>query len=259
MDKNRKVVAIVQARMGSARLPGKSLRQISGKPMIELVLARVALAKSLDDIILATTKNKEDDVLCAWAKSAGIAFYRGDDENVLERFYDAALLRSADIVVRITADDPLKDAEFIDFLVGVVNSDVSIKYATNSLMPSFPEGLDVEVFTFEALRWAHECATLYSDKEHVTPYLKRELSSQEIFSLTSEDDFSNHRWTVDHEADVFFMEQIFSNFGETLDFSWTQVIELLRMKPELLMINQGIAPRNQGYLSSVEKEKNAKK
>lgn len=253
---SKKVVAVIQARMGSSRLPSKVLRPINGKPMVEVVYSRVAKSQTVQQVVLATTLNQEDDRLVDWAESSGLSVFRGSENDVLSRFVGASEVSNADLVVRVTADDPLKDSEIIDTLVNSVLENDRIHYSSNTTSPSFPEGLDIEVLSVEALHEANKKATLASDREHVTPYLKRHLSLDQKFELINPRDLSSHRWTVDYEQDLKFMDAVFQHFAPSVDFSWKRVIDLVESRKEIGNINRGIAPRNEGYLSSLKKEEN---
>jgi spore coat polysaccharide biosynthesis protein SpsF (cytidylyltransferase family) len=252
---NLKVVAIIQARMGSSRLPGKSLRKIAGNPLINLVFSRVSRATLVDQLVLATSTLPEDDILESWANEKGLLCFRGSSEDVLDRFQGAAEAAGADIVVRITADDPLKDPSIIDSLVAKVLESPEIQYSSNIALPSFPEGLDVEVFSIGALNEANNSAKLMSEREHVTPYIKKTLVKSQTYDLISNIDYSHLRWTVDYEEDLRFMEKIFGHFSPDIYFPWTDVINLIERDPSISRINHGVAPRNHGYSLSIEKEK----
>jgi spore coat polysaccharide biosynthesis protein SpsF (cytidylyltransferase family) len=250
----KKVVAIVQARMGSSRLSGKSMLLVTNRPLIELVCTRVSRSTTVDEVILATTLGVEDDILEEWATNFGIRTFRGETDDVLSRFAAAALYSQADIVVRITADDPLKDPAIIDSLVTRVLERPDIEYASNTEIPSFPEGLDVEVFSANSLFWANSQATLRSDREHVTPFIKRETPDRKKYDLQSEKGYSNLRWTVDYIEDLEFVRKVFENFAPDTYFGWQKVIDLLELDPSISKINAGIAPRNQGYSKSLSEE-----
>jgi len=147
------------------------------------------------------------------AESSGNSVFRGSEDDVLSRFVGASEAKNADVIVRVTADDPLKESGIIERLVNAVIKNHAIHYSSNTLSPSFPEALDIEVFSAQALHEANKKATLASDREHVTPYLKRHLSLDNKFELISPRDFSSHRWTVDYEEDLKFMDAVFQHFA----------------------------------------------
>ena len=250
----RNVVAIIQVRMGSTRLPGKALKEIAGTTLLDLVYSRVSRCQSINSVILATTLLKEDDVLEHWGLTTGVQVFRGSRDDVLSRFLGAAEVAGADVVVRITADDPLKDPFLIDQLVTQLLNNPHLQYASNTMRPSFPEGMDAEVFTIESLKRANTEAVLMSDREHVTPFLKRVLKKKDLFELTSVNDFSNLRWTVDYDSDLQFMRAVFNHFSPNRNFGWMEVIKLVENNDRIRTINENIAERNEGYLASLEKD-----
>ena len=202
-----KCVAIVQARTSSSRLPGKVLEPLNGVPMIVFMLRRVARARKLNHFLVATSVDKSDDVLAKVVADHGFDCYRGDLTDVLARYDAAAKLNAADIVVRLTGDCPLTDADLIDRAVSTL-LDGSFDYVSNGDPPTFPDGLDVEAFTSDALSKAHERTQLPSDREHVTPYIRR---TKELFrqaNLRSSIDLSALRWTVDHADDLEFVRAL---------------------------------------------------
>jgi len=210
MDRSEKVVAIIQARMGSTRLPKKVLREFAGSSILDVILERISLSNNLDQIVLATTINDIDDKLEQWANKSGVLIHRGSEDDVLERFYESAKAFHADIIVRITADDPLKDAEIIDECLSYFYNDKDLDYCSNTLYPSYPEGLDIEAFRFRALEKAWKEAKLRSEREHVTPYIWKNENGFKIKQFSHDEDLSNWRWTVDNQTDFEFMQIIFN-------------------------------------------------
>ena len=202
-----KRVAIIQARTSSSRLPGKVLEPIQGIPMILFMLRRVARARQLDHLILATSTDESDDVLCQQVAQFGFDCYRGDLTDVLGRFAGAAKLCAADIVVRLTGDCPLTDPDIIDLCLSTL-IEGKFDYVSNVDPPTFPNGLDVEAFTYDALRKADADAESASDREHVTPYIRRNKSQFRQASVRSYVDLSNLRWTVDHPDDLAFVRAL---------------------------------------------------
>lgn len=248
-----KIIAIVQARMGSTRLPGKILADIHGEPLLGRLLDRLYEAKLLNNVVVATTINKEDNPLVEWLLSNNVNFFRGSEEDVLDRYYQCALQFNADIIVRITADDPLKDPSIIEQAIMLCLSDVEIDYVSNTLHPSYPEGLDVEVFRMRALTHAHINAELLSEREHVTPYIWSHSEKFVLRHFGMTPNLSHWRWTVDKKADLEFIRCIFGHFIDKPKVGFREIITYIKQNPELLKINCGTA-RNEGYLKSLTKE-----
>lgn len=238
-----KIVAIVQARMGSTRFPNKVMRIIQGYPMIELIFRRLSRSKRLDRIVLATSSNDNNHALLSCVDKLGYSAYMGSENDVLDRFYQAAKLYKADVVVRITGDCPLVDSKLVDNLIDEF-MEKEVDYLSNTIHPTFPDGLDVEVFKFTALERAAIEADQPFEREHVTPYLKR---SKELraFNFSFKEDHSLARWTVDEPADLQVISNVFSHFAPDIYFNWQKVLELQRSQPKLFVANQKII-RNEG-------------
>jgi glutamate-1-semialdehyde 2,1-aminomutase len=240
-----KVVAIVQARMGSTRLPDKVLKSIAGKPMIELLLARLSRAREVNQIVVATSLAPRNAPLVECVKQLGYACEMGSEDDVLARYLQAALKHSAEVVVRITGDCPLIDPELVDDAVRMFKQG-DFDYVSNSYPPTYPDGLDVEVFLVEALIRADRETTKPSDREHVTPYLR----TPNLFrqgTATGSSDLSMLRWTVDEPADFKVVSAVFEHFAPDIHFGWRQVLELQREKPDLFSANARII-RNEGAI-----------
>lgn len=238
-----KVVAIVQARMGSIRLPNKVLKPICDEPMIGLLLSRLARAKEVAEIIVATSADPLNQQLADYVNSIGYKCYRGSEIDVLDRFLQAAKFAMADIIVRITGDCPLVDPALVDGVICKFK-DANVDYLSNTSPPTFPDGLDIEVFTFSALeRAAIETSNAF-DREHVTPYL-RESPNFKRASMSHTQDLSALRWTVDVLEDYEVVSRIFNYFSPDVHFKWLQVLELQRNQPAIFLSNQNIA-RNEG-------------
>lgn len=234
-------IALIQARMGSSRLPGKVLRPLAGKPMIDWVLTRASRARLLDRVVLATTDRPADDALAAHVAALGHAVERGSESDVLDRFARAAAAQQADVVVRITADCPLIDPALIDAVIDLRNR-TGADYASNTDPATYPDGLDVEVFTLAALTQAAEQARDGFDREHVTPFLRRDPFRRA--ALTHDSDLSALRWTVDEAADLAVVDRLARALG-TDDFSWLQALALWQDREQDFTDNAGII-RNQG-------------
>ena len=250
-----KIIAIIQARMGSTRLPGKVLKDIDRKPMLQRVIERVCKSKLLNDVFVATTTASEDDPISELCGDMGIKLFRGSSYDVLDRYYQTACYSKADIIVRITADCPLIDPALIDRAVSAFCNGSFDYLSTAYPEPSFPDGLDVEVMSFGALKKAWRKATKPSDREHVCPYIYNTNPDEFKLGLIRNDhDFSNYRWTVDEESDLEFVKAVYSHLGKSF-FSMADVLAFLERHPQLKEINSGIS-RNEGYQLSVEKDGN---
>lgn len=238
-----KIVAIVQARMGSTRLPGKVMKTMAGIPMIELLLARLSRAQELNQVIVATTVDVRDQALVAHVQKLGFACEQGSESDVLDRFVNAAKKHQADVVVRITGDCPLVDPALVDEVVRRFKA-ADVDYFSNIGPATYPDGLDIEVCRFEALQRACGETSAPYDHEHVTPYL-RESGRFSTASMQHGEDLSGLRWTVDEPADFAVVEKVFQHFAPRTDFSWTDVLGLNQRQPEIFDTNQHIV-RNEG-------------
>lgn len=248
-----RVVAIIQARMGSTRRPGKVLEKICGKTLLEHLLVRLHAVKELDDIIIATTNNESDDVLYQLAYQNNIKCFRGSEENVLSRFYHCAREYKAKTIVRITADDPLKDPEVISQAINILLDYSDLDYVSNTIKPTYPEGIDVEVFTLEALQRAFNLAVKKSDLEHVTPYIWNNPHEFKVHNFEAPSDTSHFRLTVDYEEDIEVVRRIISKFFDFPLVSYQSIVEFLRDHPDISKINETFT-RNEGYRKSIAKE-----
>jgi len=213
-----KVVAIVQARMNSSRLPGKVMKLISGYPMIDLLLKRLSRSKLIDQVVVATSLDERNNDLSEHVKSLGYKCIQGSEYDVLSRYVEAAEESQAEIIVRITGDCPLVDPGLVDDIVnGFFLSKAD--YYTNTMPPLFPDGLDVEVFSYDALKRCQSSSKEDNDKEHVTPYM-RNSGEFNIGSFGNTEDLSNLRWTVDEFSDLEVIRNIFEWFSPNIHFSW---------------------------------------
>ncbi len=245
--------AIIQARMGSTRLPGKVVLPLQGKPVLWHVLNRVKASKKIQKIVLATTDLPEDKPLAKIAKELGIETYFGSAENVLSRYYEAAKKYSIDPVVRITADCPVIDPVIID---EVIDFYLKGNYHYCSLNGSFPDGLDVAIYSFEALQTAHQEAKLPSQREHVGGnFFSSQPKRFQIGSYIKFKDMGNFRWTLDEPEDYELIKKIYAAlYDKDPLFSHQDIFQLMKAHPELLQINSHII-RNEGYLKSLEQDK----
>jgi spore coat polysaccharide biosynthesis protein SpsF len=231
------ITAIIQARMGSMRLPGKVMREISGKPLIEHIIERLGYSKILSDIVLATTVSRGDDILVKWANNHGVKCFRGSEENVLERFYLAAKKFKADVIVRVTADDPFKDPVIIDQALKLLH-DAQLDFVSNNNPPSFPEGLDVEVFTFPALEIAHSKSIDPFEREHVTPYFYRNPTVFLQKNIECSKKYHEYRWTIDVQADFKMAGEVYNAlYKEDKIFLMKDILDFFKRNPLVSKIN----------------------
>jgi len=238
-----KVVAIVQARMGSTRLPKKVMKLINGVPMIELLLARLSRSKKIDKIVLATSEDPLNQTLIDHVSGLGFVCEQGSENDVLERYVDVAEKHAADIIVRITGDCPLVDPQLVDECISRFHQE-NVDYLTNTLILSYPDGLDIEVVRFSALRKALQESSKPFDREHVTPYV-RESGLFTTFSYEHDEDLSELRWTVDNFEDFEVISNVFQHFTPNLHFGWREILALQLSQPKLFTANLNIL-RNQG-------------
>jgi glutamate-1-semialdehyde 2,1-aminomutase len=238
-----KTVAIVQARMGSTRLPNKVMKPIAGVPMIKLLLERLALAAEVDEIVVATSEDARNHPLADHVLALGYRCYRGSENDVLDRYLQAAKTAAADVVVRITGDCPLIDPGLVDEAIRRFKA-AGVDYLSNTSPPSYPDGLDTEVFTFAALERAAREAEKAFDREHVTPFL-REAGQFRQAAMQNDEDLSALRWTVDEPADFEVVTNVFDHFAPDIHFTWQQVLTLQRSQPQLFAANQQLI-RNEG-------------
>lgn len=263
-----RIVAIVQARMNSSRLPGKVLLDLGGEPMLRRVVQRASRSALVEQVVVATTTDSTDDSLYGYCVSHSLPCWRGTQYDVLDRYYTAAQTFRAEIVVRITADCPLVDPGLVDETIktllgnsaSTLDGDAAgppdFDFAANRLPPpwprTYPIGLDTEVCTFSALERAWREATEPVEREHVMPYMYegvrlepagdrvstgRSRHGFRVALLNSADDFGTHRWTVDTAEDLEFVRQVEAYFGGRQDFSWKDVLALVTSRPELAAIN----------------------
>ena len=238
-----KVVAIVQARMGSTRLPKKVMKPICGTPMIGLLLARLSKAETVDQIVVATSTDLVNEPLVKYTESLGYACEQGSENDVLSRFVQVMDRHAADVIVRITGDCPLVDPELVDQCVTAF-LESNVDYFSNVGPPTYPDGLDIEVVKASALQKANTETRSDFDREHVTPYV-RESECFTHKSLCHDQDLSGLRWTVDDPDDFKVIEQVYQHFSSEIHFSWKEVLKLQKEQPSLFEINQQTT-RNEG-------------
>lgn len=248
------ILAVLQARFSSSRLPGKVLKDILGESMLFRQIERTLRSKKINKLIIATSTDASDDLVEKMCQEKGIDCFRGSLNDVLDRFYSAAQAIAPDHIVRLTGDCPLIDPEIIDSLVDLHFSQKN-HYTSNTLRPTFPDGLDAEVVSWQALQTAWEKATLPSEREHVTPYI---YNRPEVFVLgnleRAEGDLSSLRWTVDQPTDFLFVRRVYEAlYPQNPAFTTGDILNLLHEQPELGMINYTFE-RNEGYAKSLKED-----
>ena len=241
VDRSRDgIVAIVQARMASTRLPGKVLDDIAGQPMLARVVVRARRSKLIDRLVVATSIDAKDDPIVELCERMEFDYSRGSALDVLDRCFQAAREFEAHTVVRLTADCPLIDADVIDQTIDAFfAAEPPADFAANRLPwdRTFPIGLDVEVCTMEALETAWREADEQHQREHVMPFLYEKPDRFRILHVQNDEDYSHMRWTVDAADDLAFVREIYKRFPSRDDFSWREILELLEKEPELAQIN----------------------
>jgi len=252
-------VGIVQARTTSTRLPGKMLLDLAGAPLIVRMLERVSRARTLDALWLATSTDRSDDELAGMVEARGVSVFRGALEDVLSRFQAVVQLSGADVVVRLTGDCPLHDPDVIDAAVRLFrDSGGELDFLSNTLEPTYPDGLDVEVVGRAALERAHREATLPLDREHVTPYITGASGRPRSFrlgQLRAGADFSHLRWCVDQQDDLEFARAVCTALlPGNPQFGWLDVVALLTREPQLLELNRHLT-RNDKFLKELEQSR----
>lgn len=234
------ITAIVQARMSSTRLPGKIMSTFSGNTLLGHIIERISYSKYISAIIVATTENAADDKLTEWLEANRVAYFRGSELDVLNRYYKAAKHVNAKHIARITSDDPFKDPHILDD-VAQLYFEKSLDFAYNNKPPSFAEGLDTEIFSFDALSRAERTATDPFEREHVTQHFYRNPEKFKQKNLTSPLDYSYLRWTIDTEEDLSMAKRVYETLykqGEI--FLAEDILSLIDKNPQIPLINQNV-------------------
>jgi spore coat polysaccharide biosynthesis protein SpsF (cytidylyltransferase family) len=247
-------ILIIQARCGSTRLPGKVLKEINGKSLLQIHLDRLKKCKSVSEIIIATTTNSEDYIIFEKANEFGFSAFKGSESDVLDRFYQAVKDKNADWIVRVTSDCPLIDPVLVDKVIDFVQSNKK-DYGSNTFIENYPDGQDIEVFKFSALETAWHNAKLLSEREHVTPFIRNnsDVKGGSLFTAINypcDFDFSKIRMTVDEQIDIYTIEILIKNLG--YDATWEEYTSFIVDNPKKF-VNQNII-RNEGYLKSLKKD-----
>ena len=246
------IVAIVQARMKSTRLPGKVMKLIdSNTPVIKVLLSRLSQSKEIDKVVVATSTNSVENPLVEYVTKLGYEVFLGSEHDVLDRYYKAAQWFSADVIVRITGDCPLIDPKIVDEIINMYKSK-DIDYLSNTITPTYPDGLDVEVFSFSSLKSAWNLAKTPFEREHVTPYIK-DSSKFKIKNFYNSKDYSSERWTLDEIEDYDVIKSIVDSFSSSYSFSWKDVLKLKEAQPKLFLGNKHIVRNEGGIMGSGQK------
>lgn len=247
---NMRTAAIIQARTGSTRLPRKVLEKIAGKTLLEHVIERVKRAVFVNEIIIATTELERDRPIVELAGSIGVKSFRGSEADVLERYYQAARQNSVDLIVRITSDCPLIDPNLGDELISFYMRHPDKYLLVTNAGPdnakrTYPRGLDLEVFPFLVLERASQTAKKAYQRQHVTPWIYETYGEDKIYYFKHSPDYSCFRWTVDTADDLLLIKKIYEHlYDESRPFNFTDVLRLLREKPELAKINAHIEQKS---------------
>jgi spore coat polysaccharide biosynthesis protein SpsF len=243
---NQKIVAIIQARMGSSRLPGKVMKEIAGKPMLAHVYDRIHYSRLVNRIVVATTDQPMDDPIAEFCEENGFPYFRGDQFDVLGRYYQTAAQFQAQVIVRVTGDCPLIDPQMIDDVI-LAFAEQKVDFAANRLPPpwkrSYPIGLDIEVCSFSALERAWQEAKLPFEREHVMPYLYDQPGRFLTLLLQHEPDYGAQRWTVDTQQDFDMVEKIIEHFYPENDFSWLDVLDFICKNPSIEQMNKDVGAK----------------
>ena len=244
---------IIQARMGSTRLPGKVMKKVfKDIPSLQHTIEQLKFSKNIDKIVIATSDLQEDDVIEKFVEEQNLECFRGSAENVLDRYYQCAKLFGFTGIVRITADCPLIDPYITDKVIQVFNDD-ELDYVPNVFPRTFPDGLETEVIAFNALEIAWKNAILPSEKEHVTPYFKNNKELFKIKNVENNTDLSHLRWTLDYQEDLELIREVIKKIQKR-PIEMEDILELFSKEPDLPKMNSGHAP-NEGYQRSLEEDK----
>lgn len=249
-----RVVAIVQARVGSTRLPGKVLRPLLGRPMLARVIERLRISEVLHRVVVATTQLPHDDEVARVAQEEGASIFRGDEADVLGRYVGAARAFDVDVIVRVTADCPLIDAHVLDQIVATYLARAGeLDYVSNTIERTYPRGLDVEVFPRRALESLHRFSRSPLEREHVTLHLLHHPDRYRTAQVRYPLDHSDHYWTVDTEEDFQLVTAVYEALYPTRPrFSWTDVLQVFEAQPELFDVNRKRAIVHEARLRAID-------
>lgn len=249
-----KIVAIIQARVGSTRLPNKILLKLEGKTVLEHILARVSHSKFINSLLVAAPSSSVNEPIVRLCSRLEIGVYLGAQDDVLDRYYQTALCAGASYIVRITSDCPLIDPTIIDAVIKY-HLEKEGDYTSNTIEPTFPDGEDVEIVNFSTLRDTWKAATLPSEREHVTPYIIKHPEKYKLNNLTNTVNLSLKRWTLDYPKDYDFVKRIYAGlYRKKHFFTMDDIITYLKTNPKIEMINASLK-RNEGYQKSLQQDK----
>jgi len=239
------IAAIIQARMGSSRFPEKILKEVAGKPLLVHLVNRLSDIHAISKVIIATTTEPRDNVIADFCAQHHILCFRGSENDVLDRHYHAAKKFNVDVIVRITSDCPIFDPDVTNRIIKTF-LEGTYDYVSNNHPATFPDGLDTEVFSFEALERAWKNATKQIEREHVTPYIWDQPQKFRVGNVTNTEDLSmKERWTIDYEEDYHFLKAVYEHFlPDNPHFRMQDVLNLLQERPEIRTINQKYAGVN---------------
>jgi spore coat polysaccharide biosynthesis protein SpsF len=237
-----RIVAIIQARMGSTRLPGKVLKDLGGETVLARVIDRVRRASEIEEVVIATTRQPDDDRIVDECRRLAVRVYRGETNDVLDRYYHASEEVRAEAIVRITSDCPLIEPEITDATVRAF-LERRPDYASNVLQRTYPRGLDTEIMTRDALARSWRQAKEPYQREHVTPYIYENADQFSLHSVKGETDYSCHRWTLDEPEDMVFLRAVYERLEGDRSFSWRDVLALLDREPGLIEVNRHVSQK----------------
>ncbi|MFJ7950810.1 cytidylyltransferase domain-containing protein [Lysinibacillus sp. NPDC096418] len=236
-----RVVAIIQARMGSTRLPGKILKEVNGRSLLSYQLERLKGSKFIDEIVVATTTEEQDDKIVTFCEQQGVSYHRGSETDVLARYFESAVKFNADAIVRITSDCPIIDVQVVDTTIQYFLESGHYDYISNTVERTYPRGLDTEIFTYVALEKAHKEALLERDREHVTAYF---YTNQDVFKVShvkNNTDYSKYRWTVDTLEDFELIKNIIEAlYAKKPQFTLQDTVNIMEENQEWFNINAHI-------------------
>jgi spore coat polysaccharide biosynthesis protein SpsF len=249
------ITAIIQARMGSTRLPGKVLLKLGKKTILEHVVERAQRSEYIKDIVVATSNDKSDDKIVKLCRENNFNYFRGSLQDVLDRYYQVAKKFEVDHICRLTSDCPFIDPEIIDQVARIYLNNKYDYISTGRIEITFPDGIDTEIFSFDTLEKAWRGAAAFSEREHVTPYIWKNPRKFKIYTVNCKKNLSSMRWTVDEESDLKFIREVYKRINKNNKiFHMRDILEVLKKNPELMKINNGIK-NDEGYFKSLSEDK----
>ena len=234
-----RIITIIQARMGSTRLPGKVMFDLRGRTVLARVVERVRRSRLAGEVVVATTTKTADDVVAEECRRLAVEVFRGSESDVLDRYYNAADYFHADAIVRVCSDCPLIDPEIVDQTIQSF-LEAQADYASNALDRTYPLGLDTEVITWHTLKRCWREARAFYQRSHVTPYVYENPDQFRIVRVRGHEDYSDYRWTLDTPEDLAFIRAVYDRMEDKDEFSWHDVLRVLEQEPELAELNQHI-------------------